>query len=119
MTDFTAASEDAALDAIITTSTGYFLSLHTADPGQTGASEGTDGRQSITFGTAAAAGSKASTTAQTWASAVGGQTYSFYGIWTLATGGTYKCGGPLTANITPPAASQITVAVGAISFTAS
>ena len=119
MSDFPTAQQDAALDAIITTGTTYYLSLHTADPAQTGANEGGDGRQSIVFGNAASAGSKASTTNQTWSSAVGGYTYTYFGIWSAASGGTYKCGGPLASGITPPASSQITVATGAIAFTAS
>lgn len=108
---------DAAQNAILTASTTYYLSLHTADPGKTGASEGTDGRQTIQFG-ASSAGTQASTTAQTWSSAVGGQTYSYFGVWTAASGGTFLRGGPLTANITPSAGSQIQVASGQITFTA-
>ena len=107
---------DTAQNATIVPSTTYYLSLHTADPGITGASEGTDGRKSITFASSSG-GSQASSSAQSWPSAVGGQTYAFFGIWTAATGGSYKRGGTLTS-ITPTAGSTISVASGAITLTA-
>lgn len=109
---------DAAQNAIIATATTYYLSLHTGSPGTTGANEGTDGRKAITFA-ASSSGSQASNDTQTWASAVGGQTYSYFGIWSASTGGTFVRGGSLTSNITPGAGAQISVASGAITFTAS
>lgn len=118
MVDVANAELDAAQNAIIVSTTTYYLSLHTADPGKTGASEGTDGRQAITFG-ASSAGSQASTDAQTWTSAVGGQTYGWFGLWSATSGGTYLRGGPLASNITPPAGSEITFAIGAVTLTAS
>lgn len=118
MSDVPNASLDAAQQAIITPSTTYYLSLHTADPGQSGASEGTDGRQAITFGNSSS-GTQASTNTQTWSSAVGGQTYTYFGIWTLASGGTYKRGGQLAAPITPPASSIIQFPTGNVTLTAS
>lgn len=117
MADVATAMADAAQNAIFATVTNYYLSLHTGDPGATGASEGSEGRQAIQFG-ASSGGTQASTTSQTWASAVGG-TYTYFGIWSAASSGTYKRGGALTASISPPAASQITVAIGAITLTAS
>ena len=117
MARITTAEADAAQNAAIVPATGYFLSLHTADPGITGASEGTDGRKAITFASSSG-GSQASNSAQSWPSAVGGQTYTFFGVWTAITAGTYLRGGTLTS-ITPPAASTISVASGAITFTAS
>jgi len=118
MTFVPSAKADAAQNAILATSTNYFLSLHTATPGTTGASEGTDGRQTIQFA-ASSSGTQASNTSQTWSSAVGGQTYTHFGIWSLVSGGTYIRGGQLTTPITPGAGAQITVASGAITFTAS
>lgn len=118
MTDVANASLDAAQQAIIVPTTGYFLSLHTGDPGKTGASEGTDGRQGITFGNSTS-GSQASTNGQTWSSAAGGQTYTFFGLWTLTSGGTFLRGGSLGSTITPPAASQIVFSTGAVTLTAS
>lgn len=110
------AEADAAQNAVLVPSTTYYLSLHTADPVATGTGEGTDGRKAITFGSSSS-GTQASTNAQSWASAAGGQTYQWFGVWTAATGGTYLRGGTLTS-ITPGAGSTISVATGAITLTA-
>lgn len=118
MSDVASAELDAAQNAIINSSTTYYLSLHTADPGQTGAHEGGDGRQAITFG-ASSGGTQTSTDAQTWSSAAGGSTYTNFGIWTAASGGTYLRGGSLASSITPPAGAEIVVASGGITLTAS
>lgn len=112
------ANLDAANNAILAAATTYYLGLNTATPGQTGASEGTDGRKAITFA-ASSGGTQNSNSAQSWPSAVGGQTYGWFSVWSAATGGTYERGGTLTSSITPSAGSQISVASGAISFTAS
>lgn len=117
MARITTADADIAQNAEIVPATTYYLSLHTGDPGITGATEGTDGRKAITFASSSG-GSMASSSAQSWPSAVGGQTYAFFGLWTAATAGTYKRGGTLTS-ITPPAGATISVASGAITFTAS
>lgn len=117
MTDVSTAMADAAQNAIFATSTNYYLSLHTADPAATGANEGSEGRQAIQFG-ASSSGTQASTTGQTWASAVGG-TYTYFGIWTASSGGTYRRGGSLTPSISPPTTASITFAIGAITLTAS
>ena len=117
MARITTAEADVAQNAAIVPSTTYYLSLHTADPGTTGAGEGTDGRKSITFASSSG-GTQSSSSAQSWPSAVGGQTYVYFGIWTAATSGTYLRGGTLTS-ITPSAGSTITVASGAITLTAS
>lgn len=117
MPRITTAQADVAQDAVIVPSTTYYLSLHTGDPGTTGASEGTDGRKAITFA-ASSGGSQASSNAQSWPTAVGGQTYAYFGIWTAASGGTYRRGGTLTS-ITPSAGATISIASGAITLTAS
>jgi hypothetical protein len=122
MSDLTAASENAAVGAIITASTTYYLSLHTADPTTTGASEVTGGsyvRQIIQFG-AAAGGVMTSTDAQAFTSmpSEGGNLY--IGLWTASSGGTYKWGSPAVA-VTGPVASGATVsfAIGAVTATVS
>jgi hypothetical protein len=117
MARITTAEADVAQNAAIVPSTTYYLSLHTGDPGITGASEGTDGRKAIAFGSSSG-GSQASSNSQSWPSAVGGQTYAYFGVWTAATAGTYLRGGTLTS-ITPSAGAAISVATGAITFTAS
>ena len=118
MADVPNAGLDAAQNAIIATSTTYYLGLNTGDPGKTGASEGGDGRQSIQFN-ASSSGSQTSSTGQTWSSAVGGFTYTYFSVWSAATSGTYLRGGQLTAGITPSAGSQIQFNSGAVTFTAS
>jgi hypothetical protein len=117
MPDVPSAQLDVANNAILTAGTTYYLSLHTADPGAGGASEGGEGRQSIVFASSSG-GTMTSNTSQLWASAVGG-TYPNFGIWTAASGGTYKRGGQLTSSISPSAGVQIVFSSGAITFTAS
>lgn len=85
------------------TTTGLFLSIHSADPGLTGANElvaGTaytavsGGRPPITWA-AASAGVQASNDTQTFAMLVlqaGGIPY--VGVWTANSGGTFLGGGP-------------------------
>ncbi|MDE2022361.1 MAG: hypothetical protein KGI71_05635 [Patescibacteria group bacterium] len=116
------AQEDAALDAMFVTSTTYYLSFNTADPGTTGASEWSGAgasRQAITF-SAAASGSKASSNSQTFSSIPlesGGLPY--FSLWTtsgLGTG-TYL-GGGTTSGLSGslPAGATITVASGATTW---
>lgn len=118
MSDVAAAELDAAQNTILATATTYYLGLNTGDPGQTGANEGPDGRQAITFA-ASSGGSQASNNAQTWSSVAGGHTYTNYSVWTAPTGGTYLRGGSLTSSIAPPAGSQVQFLSGGITFTAS
>jgi hypothetical protein len=118
MARITTAQADVAQNAVLGTGTTYYLSLHTGDPGPSGTAEGSDGRKSITFASSSG-GTQASNSAQSWSSAVGGQTYGYFGIWTAATAGTYLRGGTLTASITPAAGATISIGVGAITLTAS
>lgn len=117
MPRITTAQADAAQNVVIVPATTYYLGLHTADPGITGAGEGTDGRKAITFASSSG-GSQVSNNAQNWPSAVGGQTYAYFGLWTAATAGTYIRGGTLTT-VTPVAGAAIVIASGAITLTAS
>ena len=112
-----------------------YMSLHTADPAQTGASEvsgGSYARVSVSTTTAsaifggvhvAAAAPATNGTKQevsnsailTFPSPTGTWgTCSFFGFWDAATAGNFLFGGPLTANIAPlSGGSAPTVAVGA------
>jgi hypothetical protein len=104
---------NAALDAVLVTGTTYYLSCHSADPGTTGANELSAGgyaRQAIVFGTAASAGAKSSTTAQTVPNA-GTVPVTHTGIWTLVSAGVYICGQALTASVT---AASISFPIGAV-----
>lgn len=77
------------------------LSMHTADPGSTGASECTGSgyaRQAITFNAAAAkSATNAGATSNTLTGALGPVTH--FGIWDAATAGNLLYGGSVT---TPP-----------------
>lgn len=99
------ATLNAALDAV--GALGGWLSLHTADPGTTGAAELTGGspayaRKQTAWGSAA--GGVKTGSAQTL-DIPSAKTIGWYGVWTAASGGTWITGGPLrnaanTANIT-------------------
>lgn len=94
-------SRDAAVNgvrALLTSNIGY-VSMHTADPGTTGASEATGtayARGSSTFPSASggtgSTGSQATVTARTGSSTAA----THVGIWTAITGGTFICGIPLS-----------------------
>lgn len=88
------ASKAVAQDAVGAAATWF--SLHTADPGVTGASEGAGAgyaRGQTTWSAAnAGSGTKAGTAATIGAAA---QTYTHWGLWSAAAGGTFHMGGPL------------------------
>lgn len=93
-----------ASHASYTGNTALFLSIHTADPGNTGASETvaySGGlRPSIAF--PASSGQSAGNTAQIdFASFSSSVTVTHVGVWTANTAGTFKGGGALSASKTP------------------
>jgi hypothetical protein len=78
-----------------------WISLHTGDPGETGASEATGGsyvRQSASFDLAAA-GATANTGAVTFTSMPSG-TLTHVGVWDASSAGNFLWGGSLTASKT-------------------
>jgi hypothetical protein len=78
-----------------------FLSLHTADPVNTGASEYTTytgTRPAIAFNNAASQSS--GNTSQIDFAAMGATTITHIGLWTATSGGTFKGGGALSASKT-------------------
>lgn len=90
MAGFTAAARETAAVAVATT-TNSWVSLHTADPGTTGASEATGGspayaRKQTTWTAGAADG--VSSGSQVIFNVPAG-TYTHAGLWTAATGGTF------------------------------
>ena len=120
MADLATPAANAAVNAV--TALIGFLSLHTADPGTTGANEvsgGSYARQAITFG-AASGGTATSTNTQTFSAmpAVGGNLW--IGTWTLVSAGVYEWG-DTTAAVTGPIPSGGTVifATGAVTGSAS
>lgn len=103
----------------LTTAAG-FTSIHTATPGTTGASEvsgGTYARQATAWGTASG-GSIANTGALSFPIPAS-TSVSFFGTWSLVTAGVYQIGGSLGSTITFTTAGTLTIAVGALTLSAS
>lgn len=109
---------EAAVGGAFVPGTTYYLSVHSADPGTTGASEFSGGgyaRQPIVFAAGSSDGVIASNAAITVPNA-GTVAATYFGIWTTASTGTYKGGGLLGSPVT---AASISFASGAVTFTAS
>lgn len=105
----TAVSKEAAADSII--ALGTWISLHTADPGTTGASEATGGspayaRQQTTWSADTTDDGVRAGTQVTIDLAAG--TYTHFGLWSAETGGTFVGGGAITST-TLAAQGQIKV----------
>ena len=102
--------------ALVTTGMAW-LSLHTADPGTTGANEcsgGSYARQSVTWA-APSGGSVATSNAQN-VPVNTGQTALYFGLWSAASAGTYYIGGALSSSAVGP--TTATFAIGAVTVTA-
>lgn len=121
MSNLPTTNADTMLDAApCVPSTTYYLSLHTADPGTTGAHEVTGGsyaRQAITFGSAAS-GSQASTDSQSFTgmpAEAGGCPY--FGVWSASTSGTFECGGS-TSGLSGaiPSGATVTFSTGGVTL---
>jgi hypothetical protein len=106
--------------------TAWWISLHTADPTDTGtvalvSGNGSSRRQATwattTSGTAPTI--KVSTNAQQWLNmpAVGAPGITHIGIWTLSTGGVYIATGILTTPKVLTAGQTFDIAAGAITLT--
>lgn len=101
-----------------------FLSLHTANPGTTGASEATGGsyaRKAPTFNAAGAAGplgagSQPATVGVAWSSEVtfdvAAGTYTHVGGWSAASAGTFRGGNTLSSSQVLNSAGQVKVSIG-------
>jgi hypothetical protein len=109
MSTSTNATKETAATAV--TALGTFISLHTANPGTTGASEATGGspayaRKATTW-TAGASDGVVNGSQVTIDAAAG--TYTHFGLWTAATAGTFISGGALSASVTLSAQGQVLV----------
>lgn len=95
---FTNAALETAADAV--TDLGGYISLHTADPGSNGASEASGGSPSYarkqTSWTGGASDGSITGSQVTIDAAAG--TYTHFGIWTAASGGTFIGGGSLDSS---------------------
>ena len=97
-----------------------YVSLHTADPGNTGANEVTGGsyaRQLVTFN--APANSSMSNSADLVFSDMPEVTVTHVGLWTAASGGTFLWGGPLTTSRTLQAGDALVIAAGNLTLSIS
>ena len=100
--------ETAALSA---TGLGTYISLHTASPGTTGASETTGGSPAYArMATTWTGGSSDGivTGSQVTIDAAAG-TYTHFGVWSAASGGTFICGGALSSSAVLGAQGQVLV----------
>lgn len=91
------------LNEIISTLSAHFISLHTASPGITGANEvvgGSYARQSTTWGSPSSANPSSVTGSQVTINVPASTTITHWGLWTLASGGSYEDGGPLPGSAT-------------------
>jgi hypothetical protein len=99
--------------------TTWFISLHTGDPGTTGANEllvGTDAdyvRKAVAFATSTA-GQSPNSDAQSFTAAAGATTHNIthIGIWDAATAGNFILGGALTVPENRVASSTMVLAAG-------
>jgi hypothetical protein len=106
------ANADAILNALLRNVSfagpaALFLSIHSSDPGATGASEFTNytgTRPSVAF-SAAASGTITSSNQQDYTS-MGATTITHYGLWSAASGGTFQFGRPLDIQRTTDATGQ-------------
>lgn len=98
--------------------TSLFLSVHTADPGNTGASEFTGytgNRPAITFAASSSqSAASGGTSAQQDFVATSGGTITHIGLWTANTAGTFKGGGALSASKTIATSDTLRFASGAV-----
>jgi hypothetical protein len=110
---------DHCLDnAAFTSPTNVYISLHTGDPGETGANECTGGsyaRQTGSFA-AASSGTSASDAAFTFTS-MPGCTVTHIGIWDASSGGNFLFGGSLTASKVVGSGDTFEIASGDLTVT--
>lgn len=101
MAGYTASAKETAALAI--TNLGAYISVHTADPGLTGTSEATGGSpayaRKLTTWTGGTADGVVTGSEVTHNLPAG--TYSYIGIWSAATAGTYIGGAAITSTTLP------------------
>lgn len=87
-----------------------YVSLHTDDPGTTGANEVTGGTPAYARkGSAFTSGTGGSITGAKVTFDVPAVTVKYAGLWSAATGGTFLMGQPLPSNVTYSAQGQLDV----------
>lgn len=94
-----------------------YVSLHTADPGTTGASEVTGGsyaRQSAAF--SAASGASASNSGAVNFTGMPSATVTHIGFWDAASAGNFQQSGALSGSVAVAAGNTLQFAVGAVTY---
>ncbi|MGZ4621439.1 MAG: phage tail fiber protein [Blastococcus sp.] len=115
------AAENRAISGVFATTTptvsatAYYMSLHTADPGTTGANEYSGVTRQV-FPAGAASGGAVSNSSSMSFTTSGASAVTHIGIWDAATAGNFVIGAALGSSVT---ATTITIAAGAASFSAS
>lgn len=109
---------DAVFNATAFSVTTPYVSLHTADPGETGASECVGGSYARQSGSFAAASAGATTTdAQISYATMPACTITHVGVWDASTSGNFLWGGALTASKTVNSGDTVQIATGDLDVT--
>lgn len=108
-------------DQALATTGWAYVSLHTADPGTTGASEVSGGSYArVAVAWNAASGGSVANSGALSLNLPASTTAAYFGIWSAATLGTYYIGGALNPSVTTgSSAGTVTVAAGALTVSAS
>jgi hypothetical protein len=106
---------NSAIAAVFPAATNFYLTVHTATPGTTGASE-MAGVTRYVFTVGAPSGGAVANLATITIANPGTNAATHVGAWDAVSGGNYKMGAALTSPVT---AASITFAIGAASWTAS
>ena len=95
-----------------------YVKLHTADPGEAGATApaGNTTRAPVTFA-AAASGAIASNSAASWTNVNTAETYSHVSLWDAASAGVCKWTGPLSAPKTVAIGDNFSIPSGSLTVT--
>lgn len=114
---------DAILDALCRSVTysdpaGFFLKLHTGDPGAAGTSNAATEttRQAVTF-SAASGGAITNSADITWTNVSTSETYSHWSAWSADPAGTFLCSDDLATPRAVTAGDTFTIAAGDLDIT--
>lgn len=97
-----------------TANAGYFIKLHTADPGTAGttAPAANTTRQAATFGSGAATGTISNTALIEWTNVSTTETYSHISAWTASTAGTFLGSDDLSSTAAVTAGDTFRIPIG-------
>ncbi|MHB1472412.1 MAG: phage tail fiber protein [Dermatophilaceae bacterium] len=99
---------NAALNGLV--SAGLWVSIHSADPGTTGANEATGGGYArLSVGTWPAAASSSLTWTGNLVFSLPVGTWTYFGVWSASTAGSFVVSGPLGSAITTKTPNTITL----------